>query len=357
MKTYRNLYPQVYDFDNLYRAYRKARRGKRDRPEVIEFENNLEFELIQLQDQLLQQSWQPGHYRQFTLYERKPRRISAAPFRDRVLHHALCQVLEPIWERRFIHDSYACRYGKGTHAALDRCTYFLRRYRYCLQCDIMRFFPSMDHDILLAQIQHYVRDPALLELCETIIDSGAHIHPPHDGAWLFPGDDLIAQMRAKGLPIGNQTSQFWANVYLHALDEFVKRELRCPAYLRYCDDFLLFADDKKTLHEWRAAIENFLMSLRLRIHPNKTSVHPVTRGTAFLGFTFYPQYRRLNRANGVRFQRRWRHLLGAYQHRRIGRRLLDARLRSWIAHSEHGDTWGLRRALISSQTIFMAVGI
>ena len=150
MKTYRNLYPQVYNFENLYLAYRKTRRGKRDRPEVILFENNLEFELIQLQDQLQTQTWQPGSYRHFMLYERKPRRISAAPFRDRVVHHALCRVLEPIWERRFIHDSYACRHAKGTHAALDRCTYSLRRYRYCVQCDIMLNLAAIDVEILLA---------------------------------------------------------------------------------------------------------------------------------------------------------------------------------------------------------------
>lgn len=339
--------PQVCDFENLYRAFRQARCGKRNRLEVAEFENDLEFELTRLHRELRDCTWQPGCYRQFTLYERKPRRISAAPFADRVVHHALCRVLEPIWERRFIHDSYACRAGKGTHAALDRCTRFLRRYRYVLQCDVMRFFPSVDHAILLDLLGRFVRDEAVLDLCRRIIDSGAHIHPLHDGAWRFPGDDLVDQMRPRGLPIGNQTSQFWANVYLHPLDEFIKRELRCRAYLRYCDDFLLFADDKATLHDWRAAIEDFMVKLRLRIHPHKTSVHPATRGTPFLGFTLYPTHRRLARDNGVRFQRRWKRMAADCRAGRLARAELETRLRAWIAHASHGDTRGLRRALIS----------
>ena len=139
------MYDQIYAFDNLYAAYRAARLGKRQRPEVAAFEFNLEDELFQLQDDLRRQTYQPGPYHSFFVHDPKRRLISAAPFRDRVVHHALCNVIEPLFERRFIGDSYANRLGKGTHRALDRCQHFARRYRYALQLDIVQFFPSIDH--------------------------------------------------------------------------------------------------------------------------------------------------------------------------------------------------------------------
>ena len=351
MKTYKNLYPQLHDFENLYQAYRKARKGKRSRPDVAAFEMDLEPELVRLQDELKDGSYRPGPYRHFTIYESKPRRISAAPFRDRVVHHALCRVIEPIWERRFIHDSYACRAGKGTHAALDRCTHFLRRHRYALQCDIVQFFPSVDHEILFGMLADKIANRRILRLIGLILDSGDGIHNASYRMQWFPGDDLLAACRPRGLPIGNQTSQFWANVCLHALDEFVKRTLKCHAYLRYCDDFLLFADDKAVLHEWRDAIAAFLDTLRLRIHPDKTSVHPVIRGTPFLGFLLFPGHRRLAAANGHAFRRRLHADFDLLEAGRLHRADLDQRVRSWVAHAQHGDTWGLRRAILGARPI------
>jgi hypothetical protein len=144
MKTYKNLYPQICTFENLFLAYRAAARGKRGKAEVAAFERELEPNLFRLQEKLLTQTYQPGSYTHFPIRDPKPRIISAAPFRDRVVHHALVRVIEPIFERRFIHDSYACRVGKGTHRALDRCQEFARRYRYVLQCDLCHFFPFID---------------------------------------------------------------------------------------------------------------------------------------------------------------------------------------------------------------------
>ena len=346
MKSFKNLYPQLTSFANLERAFLKARRGKRHKPNVAAFEVDMDLELLALQEELLAESYRPGGYRHFTLYDGKPRRISAAPFRDRVVHHALCNVTEPIWERRFIRDSYACRPGKGTHAALDRCTYFTRRYPYVLQADVVQFFPSVDHAILRRLLARRVACPPTLRLMDRIIASGTGIHAARYEMHWFPGDDLLAAARPRGLPIGNQTSQFWANVYLHALDAFVKQELRCPAYLRYCDDFMLFAHDKPTLHHWRRAIEDFLATLRLTIHAGKTSVHPVTTGIPFLGFIVFPTHRRLQQRNGLAFQRRFKR-----QRRRLARGALtfsqmDQSVQAWIAHAGHGDTWGLRRALL-----------
>lgn len=346
MKTFKNLYPQLTDFATLETAFRKARRGKRHQVNVATFETNLDQELLGLQQELQDETYRPGGYRHFTLYDGKPRRISAAPFRDRVVHHALCHVTEPIWEARFIHDSYACRVGKGTHAALDRCTHFARRYPFVLQADIVQFFPSVDHVILRNLLAHYVACPPTLRLIDKIMVSGAGIHTDRYAMQWFPSDNLLAAQRPRGLPIGNQTSQFWANVYLHALDRFVKQELRCRAYLRYCDDFMLFAPDKPTLHRWRRDIEDFLVTLRLKIHKDKTRVFPVRTGISFLGFIVFPTHRRLQRQNGVRFRRRYQKLRQQVAAGEIELDHLQQSVQAWIAHAAHGNTWGLRRTLL-----------
>ncbi len=351
MKTFRHLYPQITTFENLFLAFRNAARGKRRKTDVAEFEYHLEENLFQLQSELQTGDYQPGAYRHFNIYDPKPRLISAAPFRDRVVHHALCQVIEPIFERRFIYDSYACRVGKGTHAALDRAQQFARRYPYVLQCDIQAFFPCMDHQILLAQLARVIGDVPTLSLCKKIMDSGAGIHPETHAPQYFPGDDLFAGLRPRGLPIGNLTSQFWANVYLNPLDHWIKRQLKCPAYLRYVDDFLLFSDDKEQLHAWRQAISDYLANLRLRLHENRAAVFPVSTGIPFLGFRIYPDHRRLKRRNGVAFQRRYARLRAQAAAGKLPLSRLEDAVRGWIAHAKHGDTWGLRRALISSYTL------
>jgi len=162
MKTYKNLYPEVWAFDNLYRAYRKARKGKRGKAPAATFEWNLEANLIQLQRELADKAYKPGPYHSFYIHEPKRRLISAAPFRDRVVHHALCRVIEPIFERRFIYDSYANRVGKGTHRALDRCQACARRNRYVLQCDVKQFFPSIDHAVLRGILARPIADKDVL---------------------------------------------------------------------------------------------------------------------------------------------------------------------------------------------------
>lgn len=351
MKTYKNLFPQICDFENLYQAFRKARRGKRRRLNVIAFEVDLEDNLLTLQEELLTGTYQPGAYQHFTIYDSKPRRISAAPFRDRVVHHALISVIEPIWERRFIDDSYACRVGKGTHAALDRCSHFARRYAYVLQCDVMQYFASIDHAILMERLARRIADKRTLALCQLIIDSGAGIH--HDSYQMrwFAGDDLFARFRPRGLPIGNQTSQFWANVYLHQLDQFIKQELRCRAYLRYVDDFLLFADDKATLHRWKGEIQRILDRLRVMIHPRRSRVYPVRTGIPFLGFVIYPDHRRLRRSAGISFARRFRRNVQAHNEGQLPLDSLKSSVHGWIGHTQHGDTYGLRGAILSSMTI------
>ncbi len=344
-RTYKNLYPQIASFNNLYEAWHKARRGKRYTPAAVGFEQNLDMELLSLYQELSDKRWQPGGYRSFTVHEPKRRKISAAPFRDRVVHHALINVIEPIYELKFIYDSYANRKGKGTHAALDRCTYFMRRHRYVLQCDVQQFFPAIDHELLKTTLARTIACPPTLRLCEKIIDSGIGVlSEDYDMRW-FPGDDLLAVERPRGLPIGNLTSQFWANVYLNELDQYVKHTLRCRGYVRYVDDFLLFAADKATLHAWREQIITFLQGMRLTIHENRAQPRPVTQGIPFLGFTVYPDHRRLKRSKGITYRRHLKTLYRQYLAGKITRKEGRASVMAWLGHVQHGDTWGLQHAM------------
>ncbi|MBI5568075.1 MAG: RNA-dependent DNA polymerase, partial [Chloroflexi bacterium] len=293
------MYDQICAFDNLYTAYRQARTGKRTHPDVAAFEFNLEAELIQLRDELAGRTYRPGPYHSFHIHEPKRRLISAAPFRDRVVHHALCNVIEPIFERRFIGDSYANRVGKGTQRALDRCTQWMRRFKYVMPLDVVQFFPSIDHALLRGVLARAIHDPDTRGLIDVILQSGAGVlADSYDMVW-FPGDDLFAAARPRGLPIGNLTSQFWANVYLNEFDQFAKRRLGVRGYVRYVDDIVLFADDPAQLHDWHARSVEFLARLRLTVHQSQPQPRPVAEGLPFLGFVVYPDHRRLKRRKVV----------------------------------------------------------
>jgi retron-type reverse transcriptase len=347
-KTYDNLYGELTHFHNLCLAYRKAARGKRGQPAVAAFEFDLEGQVLRLQEELQNKTYQPGAYRSFYVREAKRRLISAAPFRDRVVHHALCNVIEPIFERTFIADSYANRIGKGTHRALDRAQALAQCHPYVLQCDVEQFFPSVDHIILRDVLAGKIADSDVLWLIESILASGEGVLRSEYSPVYFPGDDLFAIHRPRGLPIGNLTSQFWANVYLNELDQFVKRTLHCRAYLRYVDDFLLFSEDKRQLWAWKAAIAQFLVGLRLTLHQRESTVYPVSNGIPFLGFRLYDTHRRLKRRNGVSFARRLRQWYTAVAQGELALQGLHARVQGWVAHAEHGNTWGLRRSLLST---------
>ena len=346
MRTYKNLYPQIYAWPNLEAAYRQARRGKRKMLPVADFEFNWEGNLLRLQESLRDRSYQPGSYHSFYIHDPKKRLISAAPFRDRIVHHALCNLIESIFERSFCYDSYANRAGKGTHRALDRCTYFARRYGYVLQCDIQQHFPAIDHAILRRILAKPIACPATMALIDKILASGIGVLSEVYSMVYFPGDDLLAALRPRGLPIGNLTSQFWSNVYLNPLDHFIKRELKCPAYLRYVDDFLLFADDKPTLHRWRKAIIDFLAGLRLTLHESRAQPRPVSEGIPFLGFVVYPDHRRLKRSRKLAYRRRLKGLWAAYQAGALTQDDLAASLKGWLAHVSYGDCYALAEQLL-----------
>lgn len=312
----------------------------------LPFEYYLEDELLALQQELREKTFRPRAYRRHIVREPKERLISAAPYRDRVVHHALTNVIEPIFERRFIKDSYASRSGKGTHAALDRCQTLARHFPYALRCDIVEFSPAMDHAVLRGLLARVIADDDLLWLCDTLLAGGAHELTAQYTPVRFAGDTAADLLRPRGLPIGNQTSQFWANVYLNALDQYVKRDLRCPGYVRYVDDFLLFAPDKPTLHAWKRAIIAFLATLRLTLHESESAVIPVTTGIPYLGFRVYPDHRRLRHRTVTAFARRYRRLRSEYAAGRIPFTRLDASVQGWVAHAAHADSFGLRRSLL-----------
>lgn len=346
MKRHGNLWPTLTSFEHLLRSSEKSKRGKRFRPAVARYEFNLERELFALQTALRCKTYQPGDYRSFYIYEPKKRLISAAPYRDRIVHHALTGMLEPIFEPTFISDSYACRMGKGTHAAVNRCQQYARRFRYVFKADIRKFFPSMDHDIVKKQVARKIKDPNVLWLVERIIDSS---NPQEKVQHYFPGDDLFTPgERQRGIPIGNQTSQFFANVYLDPLDHFVKERLRFKGYVRYVDDFLLFSDDKRQLAEARERIVQFLVELRLRLHPRKNTIFPVKEGIRFLGYRAFPTHRLLVKENVWRFLRRVRRMQQDYSNGNTTLPEIRQRLMSWIGHAQQADTHRLRTYLFAT---------
>lgn len=342
-------YSEIHTFHNLYSAYRKAARGKRSFGPAANFEFKLEDQLIELQDELAAQTYQPGEYVNFIIHEPKRRLISAAPFRDRVVHHALCNVIEPAFESSFIHHSYANRVDKGTHRSLDQAQRWMREYTYVLQCDLRQFFPSIDHEILFGILERRIQDGQIRRLIRRILQSGIGVLDEAYEMVFFRGDDLFAINRPRGLPIGNLTSQFWANCYLNEFDHFVGCELGCPAYLRFVDDFLLFANDKKTLWLWREAIISRLEKLRLTLHKNKALVRPVTEGVRFLGFVLYPEHRLLLRRKGINYWRKLSHLLAQYWEDEATFEQVDASLQGWINHVRYGDTWGLRNTMLQQK--------
>jgi retron-type reverse transcriptase len=344
------LFTQLISWDNLRLAYENASHGKRGRGPVALFELYLADNLLSLQRELAERSYQPGAYHSFYIHEPKRRLISAAPFRDRVAHHALCQLTVPFFERWFNPDSYANRPGKGTHRAIDRCQHFARRYPYVLQCDVRQFFPSIDHAILAQTLASMLPDDSLGWLVERILASGQGVLSEEYEMVYFPGDDLLAKLRPRGLPIGNLTSQWWANCFLNPFDQFVKRQLGCKAYLRYVDDFLLFSDSKAQLHEWRQAVIDRLARLRLTIHKPQAHPRPVTEGIPFLGFVIYPDHRLLKRRKGIAYRRRLRRLLECAPQAQ-----LEASLQGWINHLRYADTFGLRRAMLAEHGLLYGV--
>ena len=322
MKTYTGLYPQICTFPALHRAFLLCKKGKRDKDYVTEFERNLEQNLISLREELTSERWQPGKYSRFFVEDPKRRLINAPPFRDRVVHHAVSTLLIRIWDPTFPFGSFACRAGKGTHAAADRMQQFMRRYPtgsgYVLQLDVKSYFASIDHEILIGLVAKRIRDRRFMRLIRQIVESYED----------SPG---------VGIPLGNLTSQVFANIYLHELDMFAKHDLRIKHYIRYMDDVALVHEDKRQLWEWRDAIGEFLdRTLKLRLHQKKQVLTPIDCGIDYLGYIVYRDHRRVRSRNVHRIYRNIKRMeAGTFD------RDPRASIASWIGYAQHADTYGL----------------
>jgi len=335
MKTYNHLFDSICSFENLMAAARAAERGRRLNDHVGRFRTRMEAEVLRLRKELTNGIYQPGSYREFWIREPKERMISAAPYRDRVVHHAVCRVVMPLFERKMIADLYSNRPGKGTHAAIRRCQHWCRKYRYVLKCDVTKYFPSMDHAVLKQAIRRTIRCQDTLRLMDAIIDNS---NLQEAVCTVFPGDDIAeAAERRVGLPIGNLTSQWFGGIYLTAFDHWVQETLRAGAYVRYVDDFLLFSDDKVQLREWRQAICERLHMHRVRLNERKSRVYRVQDGVTFLGQRVWPGRRRLARANVARVRRRLRAQADLYRAGQLAKDSLIQRWASWKGHALQAD--------------------
>jgi retron-type reverse transcriptase len=338
MKRYGNLWSEITDFSNLVAAAKQAQRGKRFNENVLQFNYNLEAQLFRLQTELQTQTYQPGAYHTFEILEPKPRMISAAPYRDRVIHHALCNIISPIFERTFISTSYANRVGCGSHRALKKFTHYSRSSRYILLCDIRKYFPSIDHAILKTLLRQKLKCPQTLWLLDTIIDNSnpqetARSSRYPQGVAHFPQDSLLSPLNHRqGLPIGNLTSQFFANIYLNGFDHFIKETLKTQKYLRYVDDFALFSDDLSFLAEARLALEAYLSTLRLKIHPIKSQLFETKQGGTFVGFRVLPDRIRIRSNSLRRAKRRTQKLQRDYASGAANLQQVLRSLQSWVAH-------------------------
>jgi len=349
LKRVGGLWPQLVSRENLFEAAKRAAAGKRKRGEVARFWLNLEQEVLQLERELVSGAYQPGRYRSFWIEDPKRRLISAAPFRDRVVHHALTQVLEPVFEVRFHPHAYASRKGKGVHAAIRHAEGAARKYEYVLKCDIRKYFASMDHEILMALLGRSVKCKPTLELARRIV---AGSNEQEESIAYFEGDLLWTPYeRRHGLPLGNQTSQFFGNVYLNALDQYVGSVLKPGSYLRYVDDFALFGNDKRELGEWRRAIESKLAELRLRLHAGKSRVYRVKDGVTMLGWKVLPDCLRLKRENVQRMRRKVAWMNGEYGAGRMDLDGVRARVMGWLGHSRVGGSERLRESVLDGMAL------
>jgi retron-type reverse transcriptase len=292
--------------------------------------------------ELAARRYRPGAPRALRISDPKPRLISVLPFRDRVVQHALMAALGPRIERTLAPQSYACRLGKGTHRCLGRAADFTRTRRFALRLDVARFFPSVDHAILRAQLRRVAPEPDLAWLIDVILAAPGHVEAVRH---YFPGDDLFAPLRPHGLPIGNLTSQIWANLYLSPLDHLLGDRLGIGAFVRYSDDVLAFDDDKArlcaALDHARACADR----LRLRLHPSKTRLVRTTDDVAFLGFVLRRRGNavrvRLRGENVRAFRRRMRRVRAELAAGALDVDDVTARVRAWLAHAAHGHTRAL----------------
>ena len=344
MKSYKNLWQQLISFDNLENAYEKAKKGKLGNPKVLEFAQHWKFHICNLLRELRNKTYQPLPLKKFVLRDPKTRVICVSDFRDRVVHHALVNILRPIFEQRFIHDSFASRKNMGTLPALERFQKFMRRVSrngklvqnaknsnqvvgFALKCDIKHYFETVDQEILLQIINARIKDNNVIWLVKRILEN-------YDSGTI-----------GRGMPLGNWTSQFFANIYLNELDQFVKHKLKAKYYLRYVDDFVILHNSKSTLQNYEKQIQQFLKTLSIELHPNKCKILPLGQGINFLGFRVFYHYKIVRRRNLRKIKAKLKMLLDNYQLGSADAYDVLEVLQGWNAYAKNGNTYKLRQNL------------
>src|SRR3989338_2555006 len=303
---YRDLWNELCSVQNLESAYKKARKHKTLRLYVLNFEKNLSENLDSLKTELLLHSYRPKSLETFILRDPKTRKISKSDFRDRVIHHTLCNIIEPFFEKMFIYDSYANRKGKGTLKAIQRFEYFHKKLSqnntspvFILKSDIRHYFDEVDHSILLKIIMKRINDPRVLWLIRKVLSN-------------------YSTSKGKGMPLGNLTSQFFANVYLDELDQFVKHKLKAKCYIRYVDDFVILHNSSEKLFEWKDEIGVFLQNrLLLNLHPEKTKIILAPQGVDFLGLKIFSYHKIMKKRNVRSFKRKLKALCKKYDNSEV----------------------------------------
>ncbi len=350
MKSLKHVFEQVVDYDNLYRAYLNARLCKRYRYDVLQFTAHLEDNLSAIQEELINGTYKLGRYREFYIYEPKQRLIMAQPFKDRVVQWAIYQILHPAFAKGYISDSYACIQGRGTHKAVERLQYWLKLVSrkqnpyYYLKLDISKYFYRIDHEVLLSILERRIRDKKMIDLLSITIKSNeTNFGLP---AGKSPGEVCKSERLCdKGMPVGNLSSQMFANLYLNELDQYCKHTLRIHYYVRYMDDVIILADNKKQLHEWKQLINDFLQSkLKLDLN-NKTCIRPVTLGIEFCGYKTWATHIKLRKSTALKMKRRLKLIQVQYASGAITLDRAMQTVNSYMGILKHCDSYALRMVL------------
>jgi len=345
MKTYKKLYNKLCSYENLFEAYEKAKKNKNYLPYVAEFRKNLKNNLKILQFELTNKIYTPKKLKLFIIRDPKTRKICKSSFKDRIVHHAIVNILEPIYEKIFIYDSYASRKNKGQHKALKRFDYFKRKVSfngkklkgvkdnnyvrgYCLKADIKKYFDNVDHKILINILRKKINDNNVILLIKKILKNNLNL------------------IKNKSMPLGNYTSQFFANVYLNELDYFIKHKLKAKYYIRYVDDFIILNKNKNVLEFYKEEINKFLKNnLKIELHQDKTKIIPLHKGIKFLGFRIFYYFKLFKESNIRQIKRNlaeWNYL---FKNNVISKEKLKNKINGWIAHASHGNNYNLIKKL------------
>lgn len=350
MKTLKNVFEQVVDYDNLYRVYLNARLCKRYRYEVLNFSAHLEDNLVKLQKELIERTYTLGKYREFYIYEPKKRLIMAQPFKDRVVQWAIYQVLNPVFAQGYITDSYACIKERGTHKAVKRLHYWLRQVGkkpekyYFLKLDISKYFYRIDHDVLMGILKRKIRDDDMIFLLDKIVNSSETNFglPPGKSPGEVKRSDRVSE---KGMPVGNLSSQMFANLYLNELDQYCKRTLGIHFYVRYMDDVIILHQDKDQLHEWKRIIDTFLKE-KLQLDLNeKTCIRPITLGVEFCGYKIWNTHIKLRKSTALKMKRNLKKLQKEYAAGEVTVEEAKQTISSYLGILKHCDSYSLKRTI------------